>query len=324
VRLRGPILGRPRHLCYFLPANLAQAPRRRRERVAELMKKAFALILMLLVVGAASAALAADTLHFVIMSSEDPKKEGPKYAALAEYLKQGVPGVGAIELRVAKDYPEAAALFQGGEVDGMFSGSFVAGIFIKKEVARPIVRPVLNNGATTYKAYIIAKEGTKPFSGIGDFRGKKVAYTLLASSGEAFVRSLLAAGEKPESVYTPVPAASHLIAINAVQSGAADYAVVKNMVWDPAKFPGLALVGEDKGENPNNTLIMSNAAAARHGEAIKGQLLKLEADAGAQAAEVKKIFGIKAFTPTSAADFAHTFEIFEKAHIDPKSFAFSF
>jgi ABC-type phosphate/phosphonate transport system substrate-binding protein len=121
-----------------------------------------------------------------------------------------------------------------------------------------------------------------------------------------------------------VPAASHLIAINAVQSGAADYAVVKNMVWDPAKFPGLALVGEDKGENPNNTLIMSNAAVDRYGEEIKRLLLKLESDASAQAAEVKRLFGIKAFIPTTNADFAHTFSLFEKAHLNPKTFTFSF
>jgi len=288
------------------------------------MKKFVSVCCLALIIATASAALAADTLHFVIMSSEDPKKEGPKYAALAEYLKAGASGIGEIQLRVAKDYTEAAKLFQSAEVDGMFSGSFVAGIFIKKEVARPIARPVLTSGATTYKAVVIAREGTKPFTGIEDFRGKKVAYTLLGSSGEVFVRGLLPAGEKPENVYTPVPAASHLIAINAVQSGAADYAVVKNMVWDPAKFPGLALVGEDKGENPNNTLIMSNAAAAKHGEDIKRLLLKLESDAGAQAAEVKKLFGIKGYLSTTSADFTHTYELIEKAHINAKTFAFSF
>lgn len=288
------------------------------------MKKLVSLICLVLVFASVSVALAADTLNFVIMSSEDPKKEGPKYTALAEYLKAGSPGVGDIQLRVAKDYPEAARLFQGDEVDGMFSGSFIAGVFIQKGLAKPIARPVLNNGATMYKAFIIAKEGTKPFEGINDFRGKKVAYTLLASSGEAFARTLLPAGEKPESVYTPVPAASHQIAINAVQSGAADYAVVKNLVWDPAKFPGLALVGEDKGENPNNTLIMSNAAAGKHGEEIRRVLLKLEADTGALAMEVKKFFGVKAYIPTTNADFSHTFEIFEKAHINAKTFDFSF
>lgn len=288
------------------------------------MKMVLSLFCLALTLATSSFALAADTLHFVIMSSEDPKKEGPKYAALASYLNAGSPAIGDIQLRVAKDYPEAARLFQDAEVDGMFSGSFVAGIFIKKEVAKPIARPVLANGATMYKAVIIAREGTKPFAGIGDIRGKRVAYTLLASSGEAFVRALLPAGEKPENIYTPVPAASHLIAISAVQSGAADYAVVKNMVWDPAKFPGLALVGEDKGENPNMTLIMSTAAADKHGEEVKHLLLKLESDTGAQAAEVKKLFGIKAFIATTSADFNHTYEIFEKAGINAKSFDFKF
>lgn len=288
------------------------------------MKKMISLVSLALVLAAASAAFCADTLNFIIMSSEDPKKEGPKYAALAEYLRAGSAEIGDVQVRVAKDYPEAAKLFQNSEVDGMFSGSFVAGIFIKKEVAKPIARPVLASGATTYKAVIIAREGAKPFVGIEDFRGKKVAYTLLASSGEAFVRGLLPAGVRPESVYTPVPAASHQIAINAVKNGAADYAVVKNMVWKPAEYAGLAVVGEDKGENPNNTLIMSNAAAAKHGEAVKRLLLKLEADTGAQAAEVKRIFGIKGFIPTAVADFSHTFEIFEKAGIDPKTFDFKF
>jgi len=288
------------------------------------VKKIVVLVVFAWFCAVSTAALAAETLHFVIMSSEDPKKEGPKYTALAEYLKAGLPQIGEIQLRVAKDYPEAAKLFQGGEVEGMFSGSFVAGIFIKKGLAEPLVRPVLANGATTYKAFVIAREGTKPFTGIADFAGKRVAYTLLASSGEAFVRGLLPAGEKPENVYTPVAAASHQVAINAVQSGAADFAVVKNMVWDPAKYPGLALVGEDKGENPNNTLILSPAAAGKYGDDIKRQLLKLGDDAGAQATEVRKLFGIKAFIPTTTADFAHTFEIFEKAHINPKTFAFSF
>jgi len=69
---------------------------------------------------------------------------------------------------------------------------------------------------------------------------------------------------------------------------------------------------------------MSNAAAAKYGEQVKAALLKLEADAGATAAEVKKLFGIKGFVATTNADFAHTFSLFEKAGIDAKTFAFSF
>jgi hypothetical protein len=61
-----------------------------------------------------------------------------------------------------------------------------------------------------------------------------------------------------------------------------------------------------------------------NGRRIKRQLLKLEGDAGAQAGKVKELFGIKGFVATTAADFAHTFSIFERSGINPKTFDFSF
>jgi ABC-type phosphate/phosphonate transport system substrate-binding protein len=288
------------------------------------MKKAVVSMLSLLVLLVATAAFAADTLNFVIMSAADPKKEGPKYEALSQYLKAGSPQLGDIQLRVAKNYTEAAQLFKTGEVEGMFSGSFVAAVFIKKGVAKPVARPLLNNGVSTYKAVVVAKEGTKPFAGIADFKGKRVAYSLLASSGEVFVRTLLAAGEKPESVYTPVPAASHQAALNAVQNDAADYAVVKNTIFKPADFKGLVQVGADADENPDNTLIMTEAAYAKYGADLSRLLLGLEADKGEKAEAVKKAFGAKAFLATTDKDFTHTFDILEKAHIDAKKFDFAF
>jgi ABC-type nitrate/sulfonate/bicarbonate transport system substrate-binding protein len=258
------------------------------------------------------------------MASQDPKKEGPKYAALAEYLKEKVPGVADIKLRVAKNYAEAAKLFEAGEADGMVAGSFVAAVFIGKEVAKPVARPLGVNGVSTYKALVVAKEGTKPFAGLEDFRGKRVAYSGLASSGEIFARSLLPAGEKPESVYTPVLAPSHQAAFNAVSSGAADYAVGKNTIWNPADYPGLAVVGGDDAENPDNTIIMPNAVYAKHGADIVKVLTGLEGDSSPAAEAVRKAFKAKGFLATTAGDFDHTNGLVKKAHVDPKSFDFVF
>lgn len=288
------------------------------------MKKGIVSLLSVTLLFVATAAFAADTLNFVIMSSADPKKEGPKYEALSQYLKAGSPLLGDIQLRIAKNYPEAAQLFKSGEVEGMFSGSFVAAVFIKKEVAKPVARPLGTSGVSTYKAVIVAKEGTKPFAGLADFKGKRVSYSLLASSGEVFVRSLLAAGEKPESVYTPVPAPSHQAALNAVLSGAADYAVVKNTIFVPEQFKGLALVGADDEENPDNTIILTNAAFEKVGAELSRLLFGLESDRSPMAEAVKKAFGCKAFIPTAAKDFAHTFTILEKARVDAKAFDFAF
>jgi ABC-type phosphate/phosphonate transport system substrate-binding protein len=289
------------------------------------MKKATLILAAGLALFAVSgAARAAETLHFVIMSPIDAEKERPKYEALSAYLRSVNPLLGDIKLRIAKDYPEAAQLFKAGDAEGMFSGSFVAAVFIAKGVAKPVARPLAASGVSTYRASIVAKEGTKPFGGIDDLRGKRVAYTPLASAGEVFLRGLLAPGEKPESVYTPVPSVSHQAALEAVAGGAADYAVVKSTVFAPAQYPGLALVGSGTEEHPDNTFIMPPAVFDKLGALIAKALLGLEADTGEKAAAVKQAFGCTGFIATAGMDFAATFALLRKARVDPKTFDFLF
>ena len=269
-------------------------------------------------------ALAAGTFNMVIMASKDPRVEGPKYGALSRYIESKSKDFPKIKLKIAKDYPDAVSLFQSGKVDGMFSGSFVAAVFIGKDVAKPAVRPLSTSGVSTYKALVAAKKGTADFKGINDFKGKKVAYCSLASSGEIFARSLLNAGETPEKYYTPVIAKSHQIALNAVQSGAADYAVFKNLVWDPRKYSDLVVVGGDSAENPNNSLILTNSTFERYGDELVTILTGLENDNSDLALKLKKAFGVKSFIATSEQDFEHTYSIVEKASVNPQSFNFSF
>ena len=271
-----------------------------------------------------SSAFAAGTLHFVIMSPADPKIEGPKYEALSAYLKGANPLLGDIKLQIAKSYPEAARLFAEGHVEGMFSGSFVASVFIAKGLAKPVVRPLAANGSSTYRTSVVAKQGAAPFAGIADFKGKRVAYCLLASAGEVFAQSLLGPGEKPGNVFTPVPVASHQAALEAVASGAADYAVVKNTVFVPAEYPGLIAVGSDDGEHPDNTLIMPNDAFEKYGALISRVLLGLESDTSEKAEAVKKSFGCSGFIATAGSDFAPTLTLLRKAHVNPKTFDFAF
>jgi len=279
-------------------------------------------IILILVVFSLSNLLFGKTLTMVIMSSKDPKKEGPKYEVLADYLKNSIPEISNIKLRIAKDYPDAVKLFQSGEVDGMFSGSFVASIFIKKGLAVPLVRPVLKNGISTYKAIIITQKGNE-YNGIDDLAGKKVAYCKFASSGEIFGRALTN-GHDPETIFSPVIVKSHGIGINAVSSGQADFAIIKNLVFDNNSPDNIIVVGGDSSENPNMTLIVTNEISKSFGEQILKTLLKIEYDNTEIANNVKKAFNIKGFTKTSEADFAHTFNNLKKAKIDPVSFNFKF
>lgn len=271
-----------------------------------------------------TATLAGDTIRLVIMPAEDPRKEAPKYADIGLYIQVHGTRIGDVQLRIAKDYPEAVELFQAGKVDGIFSGSFVAAVLIKKGAAKPLVRPILNSGATTYHALVVTMAGAKPFGGLADLRGKKVACCALASAGEIYLRGLLAPGEKLESVLTPVITATHQGALSAVESGEADFAVVKNLVWDPRKYGRLAVVGEDKEENPNNTLILTTAAFEKYGEEIAKILLRMGNDTSFGALDMKKAMGAKGFIPTTPADFSSTYRLIEKARIDPLKFDFAF
>jgi ABC-type phosphate/phosphonate transport system substrate-binding protein len=288
------------------------------------MKRPGALLLACSILFAVSTAHAAETLHLVIMAPTDPVKELPKYEALSAYLREIDPLFGAIELRVAKDYAEAARLFKAGDVEGMFSGSFVAAVLIGKGYARPIARPFRPDGSSTYRASIVAKVGAKPFGGMADLEGKRVAACPLAIAGEVLLRALLGPGGLPESVYVPVAVDSHQGALEAVRSGAADYAVVKSTIFVPEDYPGLALVGMQAEGNPDNTLIVPPRIFEKIGAVMSRALLGLEADTGERAQAVKRAFGCSGFVATSLMDFAPTFNIIKKADIDLKTFDFSF
>ncbi len=288
------------------------------------MRTSMSLALMLGIFMSAAPSLAGDQITLAVMASEDADREAARYEVLRSYLKVGNPSLDGIRIEVAKDYPHAVELFRSGKVDGMFAGSFVAATLIAKRLAVPVVRPLLMNGFSTYRALVIARRRTKPFTGIGDFAGKRVAYTLLASSGEVYVRSLLPPGTQPGSLFTPVPAASHLRAVQAVERGEADYAVIKDLVFNRVAFPDLEVVGMDPSANPNMTLILTPGAMKRFGKELRASLLYLEGDETIEAGDVRKEFLCSKFIPTTEDDFRHTYDLMKKAGIDPKTFDWRF
>ena len=277
----------------------------------------FKLVASAVLLGAAAMAQA-ETFRLVIM--QDEKGAAQKYRPLADYLKsKGVD----VSLIGAPDYVKAANMFANGEADGMFSGSGVAGSMIVKGVATPEVRPVGKDGNSTYWAVVIAPTGAPKFDGTANyFAGKKVLFTSLASAGEIFYHSLPGSGSVKATL---LKAASHGAAIDALSKGAADVAIVKNRVWDKEKdkYPGLAKIGEDNGENPDNTLIVSKKANSQTVARISSILLDLKNDGSAEASAVKDSLGIREYIKTTDADFQHNFGLLKKAGIDA-SFNFAF
>jgi ABC-type phosphate/phosphonate transport system substrate-binding protein len=262
-----------------------------------------------------SMALAADVKIGIMQAQAGDAR---KYQPLLDYLsKKGL----AASFVTANTYPAAADMFAKGQVDAMFSGSGIAGAMIIKEVAEPLVRPVNQDGTSTYSAAIVVKKGGAKFNGSNDyFAGKKVIFTSLASSGEFYYRSL-----GPSKAKELMQAASHGAALDAVSRGQADIAIVKNRVWDKekAKYADLELVGRDNGENPDNTLIISRKLAKATADKLSAALLGLGSDSSAEAKAVKESMKITKFVKTTANDFKSTNTLLKKAGVN-KSFAFKY
>lgn len=282
----------------------------------------FAVLLGVLVVlggiGLFETARAEDLFRIAITQAQ--KGAARKYRPLEAYLK----GKGInVRFVAAKDYPEAAQMFAKGEVDGMFSGSGVAGTMIIKGLADPVLRPVSKAGHSTYWAVIVAPKGSPRFSGKADyFKGKKVLATALASSGEFYFRSIPGIRKVgAELLY----AANHGAAIDALAKGAADLAIVKVWVWESMKdqYPNLEMVGQDNGENPDGTLIVAKRANQALVAKVTAALLALNDDHSPEADAVRDEMEMKSFIRTTVKDFEHNLALLRKAGVD-KAFNFKF
>jgi ABC-type phosphate/phosphonate transport system substrate-binding protein len=254
-----------------------------------------------------------------IAYTQDQKNFVQKYTPLMDYLaKKGI----VPSYEEVKDYPAAATLFASGGVDAMFCGSGVAGAFMISELAVPLVRPVDPDGYSTYWTVVLAPKGSPTFVGSADyFKGKKVAFTSLDSSGEFYFDSLPGAA-KTDAVR--IKADSHGDAIEALDKGQADIAIVKSRVWDSVqhRYPNLTMVGEDRGENPDNTLIVSVNIPISLRAKIAADLIAMQDDPSPEAQAAKKSMKISGFIKTTDKDFEHTLALLKKAGVT-RSFMFA-
>ena len=257
--------------------------------------------------------------QFKIAIMQDKKGSAAKFKPLVAYMKKK--GID-VKFVGTPSYPAAAKMFAEGKADAMFSGSGVAGSMIIKDVAYPAVRPLGKDGTSTYWALIVAPKGSPKYMGSADyFRGKKVLFCSLASSGEFFFRSIGGHNFAKKMM----KAKSHGAAIDALSKGAADAAVVKNRVWNNVKdrYPNLEVVGQDIGENPNGTLIMSKNTDPEIAEKVTTILLGLMEDSSPEARKVKGKLNVMGYIKTTDKDFSHTLALLGKAGVD-KSFNFKF
>jgi ABC-type phosphate/phosphonate transport system substrate-binding protein len=254
---------------------------------------------------------------FKIGIMQPQRNDAAKFQPLLAFFKKANVDVKFVEFL---DFGEAAHQFSVGGVDAMFAASGVAAIMMIKELADPLVRPVYAEGWSTYWTTIIAKQGSPEMTDAASYlKGKRIAGTSLASSGEFYIKSIL--GPTAEFKKTR----SHVAALDALSAGMVDIAIVKNRVWDATKekYKKLALVGQDKGEHPNETLIVSRKVKKETSDKIKSLLVAIGKDNSAEAEAVKKNLKAKEFVETTEKDFAHTMSLVKGAGVT-KDFVVTF
>lgn len=89
------------------------------------------------------------------------------------------------------------------------------------------------------------------------------------------------------------------------------------------KCPDLVQVGQDDGENPDNTLIVSFKTDKDVVAKVKELLLDIGDDKSKEALAVRMSLKAEKFIPTTKEDFSHTLKLLGRAGVT-KDFYFSY
>lgn len=267
-------------------------------------KKVLAVCVLVFLMQTASSVMAANTSYVLLISP--PKKSSLLRAMpmLAEYLAKNVEGIKGVKPIPSRSYDETGEKFVWGQANAMYGGSFLSYVLIERDLATVVARGVTQDGDSTYHSDLVTKKGTS-FKGLESVVGKRVTYVTNSASGEIFARAFFK-GREPATVggTVYVPTKNHTMSLKHVQSGKADFAFVKNLVWDKMKsrFPDLETVEHDTGENPLNVFVVSKELYEAHGEAVEQALLKMEHDPDPLAKKILETLKISKFIPTRYPD----------------------
>lgn len=207
--------------------------------------------------------------------------------------------------RIAKSYPEILTSFATGENSLVYVGSFVQAIINARGLGTPLIQSI--NGHELYSGIMIYPKGEDPVA-ILKISPTNIAYAIGASSGESTAK---AATDGKASIGTK----SHSASANAVKTGVAKAAVVKNWWWeaDKEKYPTLEsydIPSCSKLGNPDNVLTASHALSKEEKEKITTAAL-----------QSKDAFGAEDIHPFSEKTLMFSLWLMKKGGIDPLTYS---
>jgi ABC-type phosphate/phosphonate transport system substrate-binding protein len=210
----------------------------------------------------------------------------------------------SVRPRIARYYPEILAAFSAGEPALVYAGSFVQAIIHSRDFGTPLVQNM--DEKALYSGIMIYPGDADPVAILRHYP-EAVAFAKGASSGESSAKA--ATGGK-----AALPVGSHASAAEAVMSGKARAAFVKNWWWEAnrSQYPALSVYrapGISVEKNPDNILTASKA--------VPVDLARRTAEA---AVAGKAAFGAPAMVPFDAQHLKFSLDLMEKGGIDPLSY----
>jgi len=258
------------------------------------------LVAAAMVCGVVSSAFSAEILTCWFPPDWKSKTENAKSIAKALGDESGV----IVRPKIARDYPEILNAFASAQPNLLYVGSFVQAIIKAKNLGTPLVQAV--NGKQFYSGILVYPKGQKPQDILKQYPAQ-IAFAGAASSGESSAKA--ATGGKAS-----VKVASHAEASQAVESGKAKAAVVKNWWWESNKpsYPGLdsyEIPEISLAKNPDNVLTASKAVSVE----TMGKITKA-------AIAHKEVFGASEMVPFNSSMLDFSLELMRKGGIDPLSY----
>lgn len=263
------------------------------------MKRWIAVLVLLSGCLSFGTALAAD----VVTCWFAPGKRMDQAKAIAGALSKGS-GV-EVKPRIASNYPEILEAFATREMNLAYVGSFAQAIIMARKLGTPLVQNV--DGKELYAGIMIHKIGQDP-QAILSSSPAAIAYAIGASSGESAAKAATA-GKASIGVN------SHAAAVDALLSGKAQAAMVKDIWWqsNKSKYPGLKAYEIPKisaKKNPDNVLTASSTVPANLVEKFKAAAIKNSA-----------VFGPGAvMKPFTASQLNFSLGLMMQGRIDPLTY----
>ncbi len=256
-----------------------------------------------------------DVLTIALVPEKNETDQLRRYRSIASHLSTELDI--RVRLRLV-DYDKLTETINDQNADAAFFGSLGYVMARRSSGVIPLVRPVWENGSSTYSGYLFVRKDSD-IGSVSDMRNRKlVLVSKNTTAGYVFPKKYFADRGviDLESHFAKVVfAGQHESAAWAVYSGEADVGAAKNHIYNSllGSHPGFAeqmLILAESAPVPSNGLAVGAHLEQPLRDAIQTTLLNMHTTEAGR--KKLKLIGIQRFILTTDADYKPCYDMLEK------------